>query len=519
MKYEHYAARTIQTYWRRFWNFSNYVIALDCTIQIQRAYRAHRQRTLVKRLNAVSKIQRAHRAYLQRMLMKTLNDASEKQAELESKAALQIQAYFRGMQARVAVKAYTAAMRIQSHVRGHQARTAVSFYYAARKIQAMWRCKRLYSAYKFYRSALLIQTMWRGMRARREALVLRGEYLAASLIQSAWRGFVCYTDYIFTISDVIAAQKAARRYLAQKKYSGVIKDRVDAKKRMHYAASCMQKVCRGFIVRQRYWFILGCTMQVQSWMRGRLVKLRIQREASARLKLQCFSRRCLARQEYLQRKFILALLKTATQEKAKRVAVRVIQEKARDYVDDRTRDQAARTIQRFFLMVKREVDQMVRATKKRKNWRNKMTKSRNDQVEDALLEDAWGCFDHASISGLDALPQSSSHGSSGHNENIRVNSQKTVSVPVKQVRNVKRDPFTDLKPKLPPRYYDMRGSQPDDDKTELSGVTMSTATFSRISLSRMKRREPRDLDEDLELEEAFMDYEISARQDRRMPTT
>jgi hypothetical protein len=48
---------------------------------------------------------------------------------------------------------------------------------------------------------------------------------------------------------------------------------------------------------------------------------------------------------------------------------------------------------------------------------------------------------------------------------------------------------------------------------------MSTATFSRISLSRMKRREPRDLDEDLELEEAFMDYEISARQDRRMPTT
>ena len=628
MKYEHYAARTIQTYWRRFWNFSNYVIALDCTIQIQRAYRAHCERMRIKRVNAASKIQRTYIVYTHWKLMSTLKAAADKRAQLECNSVLQIQAYFRGMQARVAVKAYTSARRIQSQVRGRQARTAVRFYFAARKIQAMWRCKQMYSAYKFYRAAITIQAVWRGkrlfsaykgyrsarmiqalwrgkrlywrykcyrsacmiqaawrrrrlyfaykcyrsartiqamwkgkrlyfaykcyrsarmiqamwrgkrmhsaykfyccarviqtryrsMRARREALVLRGEYLAASLIQSAWRGFVCYTDYIFTISDIIAAQKVARRYLAQKMYSGVIKDRVSAKKHSNESAASLQKMCRGFIVRQRYWYILGCTMQIQSWMRGRIVNLRIRRETSARLRLQCFGRRCLARQEFLQRKFILALLKTADQEKTKRVAVRVIQEKARGYLDERKRDDAARVIQRFFLMVKCEVDHMVRATKKRKSWRKKMTNSRNDKIEEALLEDAWRCVDHVSIAGLELLPQSSSHGSSGNNENIRVNSLKSIPVLGSQLGKIKRDPFTDLKPKLPPSY-DMKVSQLDDEKTEFSGLTMSTAAFSRLSLTRVKRREPREMDEDLELEEAFMDYEISTRKDRRVTKT
>lgn len=474
MKYEHYAARTIQTYWRRFWNFSNYVIALDCTIQIQRAYRAHTHRKLIM----------------------TLNAASDKEAGVESEAA----------------------RRIQASLRGHQARTAVNFYLAARKIQAMWRCKRMYSAYKFYRSALVIQTRYRSMRARRETLVLRGEYLAASLIQSAWRGFVCYTDYVFTISDIIAAQKVVRRYIARKKYSGIIKDRVAAFRRASTASTGIQKLCRGFIVRQRYWYILGCTMQIQRWARRRMASRRIVREGRARLRLQCFARRCFARQEYLQRKFILALLKTADQEKTKRVAVRVIQDKARGYLDDRRRDEAARTIQRFFLMVKREVDQLVHATKKRKTWRKMMMRSRDNKIEDALLEDAWGCVDHRSITGPESLFQSSSNGSSGHNENIRVNFQLTSSTASKLGGNMKRDPFTDLKPKLPPRY-DSRLPHPDDDKTEFSGVTVSTATYSRTSLSRMKRRVPRDLDDDLELEEAFIDYEISNRKDRRMVAT
>lgn len=489
MKYEHYAARTIQSYWRRFWHFSNYVIALDCTIQIQRAYRDHRQRQVLAKLEA----------------------ESIRKSETENKSALIIQTNFRALQARVAVRAYLAARRIQSNVRGQQARTAVRFYYCARKIQAMWRGKRMYTAYKCYRSALIIQSRYRGMQGRREALVLRGEFLAASLIQSAWRGFVCYTDYIFTVSDIIAAQKVARRFLAQKTYGGAIKAGLALKQRQKEAATSMQKVCRGFVVRQRYWYILGCTMQVQSWMRGRLVKLQIQRETRARLRLQCFGRRCLARQEYLQRKFILALLKTADKEKTKRVAVRVIQDKARGFLDERKRDEAARVIQRFFLMVKHEVDQMVHVTKKRKTWRKKMMKkNRNSRVEEALLEHAWGCVDNGSLSaGLDAIVQSSSHGSSEHNENIRDNARKWSGA-------IKRDPLTDLKSKLPPRYNVRQSlSQHDDEKTEFSGLTMSTAAYSRVASSRLKQRVSREVDEDLELEEAFMDYEMSVREVHR----
>ena len=197
------------------------------------------------------------------------------------------------------------------------------------------------SAYVFYRAALVIQTRFRGMKARREVLIRRGEFLAASLIQSAWRGFVCYTDYIFTISDIISAQKVARRYIAQQKYAWQIRARVVQQKMELSATLVIQKVTRGFVARQKYWYILGCTMQIQSWFRGRVVFTKYRREKRARLTLQCFARRCLARQEYLQRKFIMALLHTAGNERKKRIAAMVIQERCRNYLGDRIRDDAA----------------------------------------------------------------------------------------------------------------------------------------------------------------------------------
>eukprot|EP00429_Kryptoperidinium_foliaceum_P028986 CAMPEP_0176129152 /NCGR_PEP_ID=MMETSP0120_2-20121206/65290_1 /TAXON_ID=160619 /ORGANISM="Kryptoperidinium foliaceum, Strain CCMP 1326" /LENGTH=89 /DNA_ID=CAMNT_0017464313 /DNA_START=299 /DNA_END=564 /DNA_ORIENTATION=- len=73
----------------------------------------------------------------------------------------------------------------------------------------------------------------------------RGEYLAATLIQSAWRGFVCYTDYVFTVSDIIIVQKMARKFVAQRKYGQEIKDRVILRKQRTSAADTIQNACRG----------------------------------------------------------------------------------------------------------------------------------------------------------------------------------------------------------------------------------------------------------------------------------
>lgn len=614
MKYEYYAARTIQSYWRKFWCFSNFIIALDCSIQIQAAFRgfAERQRWQTSKQAAIS-IESVARMFIAKKeasrlaCSQRLAAYSSVAATLEAKAATLIESQFRSYQCQKALKFYYAARTIQSLVRGQQARTAVhlylcartiqaawrrvvplrvytsymaarkiqtcwrrycllrayvcyraarsiqtkwrgtrlkqaytcyraarkiqanwrgkrlrsayQYYCAARRIQTVWRCKRMHTAYRFYVAALTIQTAFRGQKARRDFLVLRGEFLAATLIQSAWRGFVCYTDYIFTVSDIIAAQKTARRYLARKQYAWQIQNNLLLRKEQFRASALIQKTSRGFICRQRYWYTLGCTMQIQSWIRGRLVYRRVQREKKARLKLQCFARRCLSRQQYLQRKFILALIHTADKQRTKKVAAMVIQQQCRTFLERKDRDRAARVIQRFFLMVKVEVDRIVKATKRKKNWRKKL-KNRNDRVEDELLEDAW----------MSTMSQDKGHGDalvlalSASQDRHTGDRHRKTSTP----REKKKESINQKHLKIPPKpktsapqgYFDRPSTivrlHHDDDQSEFSGLTASTTNLVRQPASRMKKRFSRDMDEDLELEEAFIDAQIFTAKERRM---
>lgn len=565
MKYEFYAARTIQSYWRRFWSFSNFVIALDCSIQIQSTFRGYmaRQNFAVKKY-AATQIQSVGRSYLARkeldrsLLMEDLLNSANINAINENVAATMIQSCYRGHRLRANLEGYLSACKIQSLVRGYQARTAVNLYLkaskiqavwravrprrayklyaAARTIQAFWRCKRMSTAYKFYRAALVIQAQFRMGKAQRDVLVMRGEYLAATLIQSAWRGFVCYTDYIFTVSDIISAQKTARRFLARKRYGPLIYERSAVRITEIKSSKSVQRVARGFIARQRYWYTLGCTMQIQSWMRGRLTVLRLKKRNASIVTLQSFARRILARQEFLQRKFILMLVQTADQERSKRVAAMVIQERARDLLDDKRQDEAARVIQRFFLMVKREVDRLVQASKKRKNWRRKM-KKRNNKVEDLLLEDAWSSAIQAGTKGaFDNLAMAFSQ-DSGTNENRRNNGPKSNDLlameAVKYLNRSKkkkqsRDPCAE-KPlfnaqsthqrvllntyEKPQPFVRMKA---DDEQSEFSGLTASTANFVRVPMPKKKQLGARERDEDLELEEAFIDAEIFSAKERNM---
>jgi hypothetical protein len=284
-------------------------------------------------------------------------------------------------------------------------------------------------------------------------------------------------------------------------------------------------------------------MQIQSWMRGRLVILRLRKDQNARLKLQCFARRCLSRQEYLQRKFIFMLIQTAEQERTKRVAAMLIQEQYRSSMERRRRDEAARVIQRFFLMVKREVDRMIRATKRRRNWKKKM-KNRTDKAEDALLEDAWlSAVSHSNIENepfyhqisnlastcsRDELPENENDPQRGPRSRSREPTEKRQQ---RQRSNsagrggnpVQADGAKDQakkKHRLPPGYSDKPSTivrlHHDDDQSEFSGLTASTANFMRLPPSRMRRLGSREMDEDLELEEAFIDAEIYSAKERRM---
>jgi len=210
----------------------------------------------------------------------------------------------------------------------------------------------------------------------------------------------------------------------------------------------------------------------------------------------------------------MALLHTAANERRKRVAAMVIQERYRGFLEDRKKDHAARVIQRFFLMVKREVDNMVKATKRRKIWRKKM-KNRNNRVEDDLLEDAW-------VSALSSCHDEPSFISSSkfQNENVRANvqchSDRGMVSPMasRPGTQTKRNNNTALDWKnRPPRP--MIQLHNDDDRSEFSGLTTSSATLNhRVPISRWKRLNSREMDEDLELEEAFIDAEIFTSKER-----
>lgn len=327
-----------------------------------------------------------------------------------------IQCRFRGARVRVAVHLYLCARRIQAKWRGYRLRQPYLHFISARRIQTAWRCTNARHAYTRYIATRRIQTAWRSSKARRDYTILRGEILAATLIQAAWRGFLCYTDYIFTVADVIAAQRVARMYLARKQFLALRDDRdreiaaVQVQRywrgflgrhsayfervlhereiQQHDAAIQIQRVWRGYDQKQIYWYVLGCAIQIQRFARGRLVRERMKAETYAAITVQALARRYFCRQEHYKRMLEAMLTAVAAEEARSRIAAVKVQEWWAMIREKDRRNTAAIVIQRFFLMVKAEVDREIQAEKKRRKMRKKL-KNRTAQDDDDILERVW----------------------------------------------------------------------------------------------------------------------------------
>lgn len=509
---KHLAARKIQSSWRGFVSYADYMFSVADIVAVQKVARGWLAKRAADNARELALAATTIQCACRMVLSKT---QALRIAEVREIARLASE---------IADKEAAAVTSIQTVVRRVQTRSAYIVFLAARKIQAFWRCRNLHNAYMHYRAAVTIQSSFRAMKGRQEIVILKGEVLAATLIQSAWRGFLSYSDYIFTISDVITAQKMARGFLTRKNDGRRVVHALEQRRARIDAATNVQKGCRGLLARQRYWYTLGCTMQIQSWMRGRLVMMQLRREKKAQLKLQSFARRYFARQEYVQRKFILMLIQTAEQERSKKVAALVIQERARNFLDEKKKEGAARVIQRFFLLVRSEVTQIVQASKHRKNWRKKQSRRcPPDSGEDDLLEDAWLNAVSGSnnignelvlgetISNLGAntskdwthrRSRSSGGGESYRNSSIEVSS------------------ISKRKNRLPPAYSHGSSSTArrlnHDEEVEFSQLTASTSAFYRLPPARMKKMDPREMSDDLELEEAYIDAEIFTAKGRRI---
>ena len=216
--------------------------------------------TSMRNERAALNIQRSFRGF------KGRSNASDLRAYLENerrcqKAATDIQRTWRGYdQKQQYWFTVDQAVQIQSVARGMIVRDQLGReQFAATKIQAIARGRSAHSAY----------------------IVFLAEQLAAVMIQSLWRGFVCYTDYIFTLGDVLTVQKMVRKYLACKKVSVMRQEKAKLD-----SAIAIQRTWRGHFEQQRYWYLLGCTIQIQRAVRGVMIRDRLAEEHAAAIKIQ-----------------------------------------------------------------------------------------------------------------------------------------------------------------------------------------------------------------------------------------
>ena len=183
---------------------------------IQKVFRGRRLRlALHKRQQAAVHIQRMTRGYIAsaqtfdtvyRIILvqakargnMAREKAKKEKEDIKRRMATSIQSWWRTRWARVLYKSLIVDIIIvQSTSRRWKAQ---------REVKTMLGCKRFAAATK-------IQAHWRtfnSIRARK-----RSE--AATRIQAMWRGFQGYTDYIFSLVDLLVVQRTSRRWLANRK--------------------------------------------------------------------------------------------------------------------------------------------------------------------------------------------------------------------------------------------------------------------------------------------------------------
>jgi hypothetical protein len=223
-------------------------------VPIQASIRRHlAQREAVNRLWALIEIQ----SYMRRWQAQVSLLAYRRSAKL-------IQGHFRGGRVRTALrKNHQAAVNIQRMARGYvsSARTFDTVYriillqakargnierdrakrdkeelrnQAASLCQAWWRCLWARTRYQFLIVDIIIaQNAFRRWRAQCESKsrLHSKRSNSARKIQAAWRGFQGYTDYLFSLVDIVVLQRTARQWIAKRRVGAICRE---------IAATCIQ---------------------------------------------------------------------------------------------------------------------------------------------------------------------------------------------------------------------------------------------------------------------------------------
>jgi hypothetical protein len=237
------AAIKIQSMWRSFMCYCEYTITVEDIVVVQRVARSYIARQRQNMWRKAIDIQRVFRGHNGRKAFAFVKNQHDRQC-----GATHIQRVFRGTRDRTAVKRLRmlncrattiqkywrrlkvqqgfwlcigCVIDIQSFARANAERkrylsdlrrilmcqSAIRRWLGCRRLDELRRAK------KEEDSATIIQTWRRWTVERQKFLQYKRVKAAATKIQAAWRSFVCFSDFVFTISDIVMIQRLARYYI------------------------------------------------------------------------------------------------------------------------------------------------------------------------------------------------------------------------------------------------------------------------------------------------------------------
>jgi hypothetical protein len=375
-KYTAYiSARKIQAIWRCKQAFGAYKVYYSA-LNLQKFWRRCLTRARLRRCRAADTIQRCWRDGQHRKVTREICRAIRLYG-----AAVNLQRIWRGLSSLKAHQTYRAATKVQKTWRGYSMYRVYNEFRAAQTIQGAFHSFTVRQKYVTYQSSIKIQTVYRQRRDRRRLLDLRALRLAAPFIgatelQKIWRGYVT-------------------REVNGHKYTRW----VETLKIHNIAAEEIQRVWRGYLAKSRFRHAVGSVIQVQAFARCYLSSQHFVNTVDSLIVIQSLYRGCRARSECKQRRVIQLLVRSAqacSAEKNNAIAFdrncRLQTKDDDEFVaEEHQRVKAAQTIQRFFLMVKAEVDRMVCRKRRRRKARRKyyLSKKIGEDLDNDILEKVW----------------------------------------------------------------------------------------------------------------------------------
>lgn len=297
-----WAVIVTQSYMRRWIAERKFFATVDSIIAIQKTYRGWLARDQVEDQHyCATQIQRVVRGYMATMsVYESIYKVTLVQSYVRMKLAvdeatyrmaliIQVQSIIRGCLVRKRMEvATTNAILIQSAWRGYYA--AMTYQYDVLDIIIAQSVVR--------RRAAILKT-----EQRRQDHLNRN----ATLIQAQWRSYDCTMKYLHYLADVLIVQSAVRRWQARKRYRAeIVRRNEEEARRMEDAATKIQQTWRGFICYADFMFtisdIVVVQSQVRSWLAAReRSRMEHARDVAAATDIQRLWRGSLGRDEAIMR--------------------------------------------------------------------------------------------------------------------------------------------------------------------------------------------------------------------------